>query len=329
MKRAASLILGAVLLTGCGRGQKKAEATAPSAKPAPVASAQPRTNPAVVSASSGGIGQVASISKPSVPSPVAPPSATQPGVVPPAVDTPEVGDGLRPGSVAPEKGTPEALADFSIVPLSRRLRPDSAAAREIAKAQELFRQGRTDAALAVLSAAVTDPDLEGGRAVLVRMQVATLLASGRLDEAKALSIEYATGEQPEFTGPIVTRYLITEKGDAAAAVAWTDQVATLPLKDYVATLNHSDRLVALASAGRLDEVVFSLPAIVTKDEGLKICVGASLGMIKVSNFDGAERFISSVGAYTGDDPTYTGAMKYLSAMLESSRAGKTNAVPGI
>lgn len=343
MKKVISLIACVVLLVGCSRGQKKSDAKKTPTKPSSEVSVLPKVTSPVPPGSpgvTGSPGVVGTAIPPAGPSPVVsvPPKQGPAGPspvasVPPVAVAPAPGAPRRDDNGTPEPGvlakrTADYLADISPVPLARMLRPESAAAKEVVKAQDLFRLGQTDGAIDILAEAIKNPDLNGGRTVFVRTQIAMLLSSGRVDEAKALTIQYATDEHPEFVGPIITRYLIEEKHDPDAAVAWTDQLGKLPLKPHVVTLNFSDRLVALSAADRLNEVIQNVPGIVEEEDGMKICVGAAMGMIKTSDFDKAESFLAAVEKASGDDPNYESALKFLNGMLESARASKTNAVPG-
>jgi hypothetical protein len=306
VKQAVSLIAGAVLLVGCGREPQKPEADAPSAKAAPVAAVPSQVNP---------------VAKPAMPVKPELPRVAQAAPVP-----------VTPVPVIGNHGIPFSTAIFLQAPHPGTLDPESNAARAVAQAQDLFRQGETNAAVEVLKKAVKDPTCETGRPWLVQMLVAALLASGRVEDAEATCIEYATDQNPKlYCGSVVTRYLIEEKGDAESALAWTARLEKLELGGAPAELILRDRLMSLEAAGRIDEIVERVPEIVAytnEAQNMRIMLSVANDMIARSHFDNAERFLASIEAAAGEGKAYSGMVSGLRKRLESVRAESASPAPG-
>ncbi len=300
MKPLASLILGAVLLAGCSREPREQGARVPSAAPTPNAAVQ-SSDRSVAKPQSASAMELAHVSKPVAESPAEQPS---------------------PATPAP-KQTP-SLTTFLAVPPAGVLDPESKAGKVVAQAQELFKQGQTKEALDLLSEAAKDPDCENGRAIVVGKLVSLLLVSGRVEDAEAVCIQHATGENSAFfTGCSVTRYLIEEKDDAVAAVAWTERVAALPLEGFAADLNSADHLTALSAAGRLDEVIQSIPEIVTQAndaQNAKIFGMVAERMIGNSDFDSAEHLLGAIDKAASDKQAYSSMVSTLRNRIERARA---------
>lgn len=201
-------------------------------------------------------------------------------------------------SSTPPRSAPFSEMAFLRVPAPSELRPDSEAGKALAKAQELYRQGETNAAGAVLSNAVKDPSCAKGRSMLNRKLVALYLCSGRVEDAQAACVAYVQSGAPElFGGAIVTTYLIEEKRDANAAVSWTERLRKLKLSAAAEHQNLYDNLTALSAAGQMDEVVRRLPDILSRTndvETVEIMGSVAAFMMKRSEFDHAQRFLDAV-----------------------------------
>jgi hypothetical protein len=299
VKQAVSLIAGAVLLVGCGREPQKPEADAPSAKAAPVAAVPSQVNP---------------VAKPTMPAKPEMPHVAQVAPVPVASEP-----------VAATSRMPRSVAEFFRMPP-----PGAAGVGEatnvVAQAQKLFQQGEVNAAADLLTKALDDPAQEDGHLAILHLLTAVLLASERVDDAQAVCAQYATEDLPGvFSGSIVTRYLLEEKGDAAAALAWTERLDALPLSGRAKNQNLKDNLMALSAAGRVDEVVQRVPEVVartgTDDVAKNMFVLDSVvyGMIKRSDFGNAERLVDAIEAAVGSNQAYADRVSRLRDTVKSAR----------
>lgn len=237
----------------------------------------------------------------------------------------------RPAAVGPKAAVRAPLPVVSFLVASASvLDPESEARKAASQAQGLFLQGQTNAAIDVLGAAIRRPDVENGRHVLVCMLVSLLMASGRDADAQAIGLEYATAEDDRlFCGPLIASCLI-ERGDAAAAVIWTERLAALPLPPEAADLNFGDHLAALSAAGRLDEALERVPGMLMgADPARNVALVRSVAtrMIAGSDFAGAEGFLSAVEAAAGGKEPYVGAVSNGRAELTQARARPADAAP--
>lgn len=308
MKHAAIVLASLVLLVGCGRKKQEPQTKAPSDAPVPAATA-PRND-----------------------KPLSPPvKPAKQGVKPSAVPTAAAKPDLPKNVVRIPSGSTnrQASIDSFLMPAGF-LPPESAAGGAFAKAQDLFLQGQTNAAVDVLTEAVNNPSNENGRPVLIRKLVALLLSSGRVDDARAACIAYAKDEKSALgASPIappyhlVTQYLIEEKGDADAAVAWTEQLAKLPLSGLAASANVADYLSALYAAKRVDEIMQSVPVILAYTNEVwsaSLVRSVASDMIAHSDFDSAGRFLSAVEASANGRAAYADTIGSMRKQLESARA---------
>lgn len=298
MKHVALVMAGGfVLLVGCSREPQKPESKAPPAKPAPITATQPK--------STTGMPPV-SVTKTAAPS-----------------TAPVVASIIASAPNAPTNRLPASLSSFLRYPPPERLDPESEAGRTLTRAQELFRQGETNAATDLLKTAVKGPGSETASRELVRSLVALLLGSGRVDEGQAICMEYAVSSDPTlFCGPSVTHYLIEEKGDAAAAVAWTEQLAALPLQGFAADMNLADHLTALSAAGRRDEVIQRVPDIVVQTNDVRnarILGIVAERMIRASDFDGADLVLGAIEKDAGSKAAYSGMVTGLRGLMDRER----------
>jgi hypothetical protein len=314
MKHVVPLMVSLVLLVGCSREQQKPEAKAPPVPAVPVAVAQPKVKPVVPPASP--VKVAAQSVKPSA----------VPSGVKEVTPVPSGSTNRKPVSV-----------DTFLMPAGS-LASDSEAGMAFAKAQELFQQGQTNAAVDVLTAAVSSSSAENGRPVLIRKLVALLLSSGRVDDAQAACVAYAKDEKAPLGGgfiappyQLITQYLIEEKGDAAAAVAWTEQLATLPLSGLAAGINFQDHLTALCAAGRADAVIQSVPDILAFTNEVwsaSLVQKVASDMITSSDFDNAERFLSAVEAAPNGKAAHVSTVESMRKTLRSAREAQPAAAPG-
>lgn len=307
MKNVAWMMVGLVLFVGCGRGQQKPEAKAPTAAKPPVVVTQPKVTPVTS----------VKVATPSVAPSAVPAAVTQSGQV----------RIVAPAASAAANRKPVSIDTF-LMPAAG-LPADSEAGVAVAKALELYQQGQTNAAVDVLTAAVKGSSFESGRPVLTRKLVALLLASGRLDEAQAACVAFAKDEKAQSgMSPIappyhqITQYLIEEKGDAAAAVSWTEQLAALPLSGMAAGVVYRDRLTALCAAGRTDEVIQSVPEILSLTNEVwsaSLVQQVASDLIASSDFDNAERFLSAVEASANGRAAYVDTVGSMRQTMQSAR----------
>lgn len=232
---------------------------------------------------------------------------------------------------ATNNGMPVALDIFFRVPPPGFLNPESVAGEAVAKAQDLFRKGQTNAAVDLLNQAARDPACESGRAIVARKLIALLLYSDRVADAQAAYIACATNVQAaELNLAMVNGYLISEKRPEAAA-EWAARLESLPLREPAACENLGYHLSSLAASGKVEEAIRRVPEVVARTNEvlnafLLECV--VYGMIGESEFQQAERFLSAVENATVGRNAYTGMVTNLRQTLEDARAKSASQAPG-
>lgn len=236
-----------------------------------------------------------------------------------------------PPLAASTNRTPISLAIFLRVPPPGFLSPESDAGKAVAKAQELFRQGQTNAAVDALAKAVKDPASENGRAIVARKLICLLLYADRVADAQAAYIASATDERTaEFNVGLVNGYLMGEKQMPEAAAEWAARLEELPLRGCAADYNLGYRLSALAASGKMDEAIRRVPEVVARtNEVLNAVVLGEVveGMIGQSEFQQAERFLRAVEEAAAGRKAYAGRVKDLRQALEDARATPTTQPP--
>lgn len=307
MKNVVSLMAGLVLLVGCSREQQKPEANPPTAKPAPVAMAKPVASPAVVP----------------TPAPKAITAVAQPAV-------PPVGATVsKPAPVTEPTSQPPTSRSIYLEAIpAGMLNPESAAAAALAKAQELFLQGQTNAAAEVLTAAMADPACQPDRPVVARKLITLLLASGLTADAQAAYIASATDEKSAlFNLDILNRTLVVEQNNRAAAAEWAARLEALPLTGPAADLNLGNLVSSLWLAGATDEAAARVPVIMERpDEAQNVTVLRKVGgdIIKNADAESAERFLAAIEKSSQGKAAYAdlvSSLRKFMGRVEAERSG--------
>ena len=157
--------------------------------------------------------------------------------------------------VAPDGagGTTAAAAEPQEDPVARVLR----------QADERLMEGATNEALAMLQAALDDPDLAGSRQPLFNGLIRSLLFTGQAAEARSRMLDAFRGEASLAVGGLGLVYgHLMEQGNLAEVAAWTEEVLAIPdLPDEVRRSKREWNLlahVALQNDSRVLEIVTQL-----------------------------------------------------------------------
>ncbi len=226
---------------------------------------------------------------------------------------------------------PTALAIFLRTPPPGILKPESEAGRIVVKAQELFQQGQTNAAVDLLDKAVSNPACAADRPVLSRKLITLLLYCGRLADAQAAYVESLTDEKAAAMNISMVHGYLLEKGDAAAVVEWAARLEALSLPGPAAEGNLANHLVALTKCDRMDEATTLLQQILSRTNEVKntrLVGNAAYGLIRRSEFDQTERLLDAIEVAAGGRNAYTGIVTNLRKELKSARAKPATPTPG-
>jgi hypothetical protein len=226
--------------------------------------------------------------------------------------------------VPPVPATPKRLeALFLVAPFSS-LDPASEAGKVAAEARVFFGQGQTNAAVDALSAAVKDPACQNGRPELVRMLVSLFLVSDRIGDAQDLCANYVTDDTFGCSAAIIS-YLLREKNDPAAVIAWTERMESLQLSDGARSQNLGANLIAVIQAGRFDDVIARVPEIVSRpnDTGNINSLRPVINdLLSRSDFDNAELLLKAIEAAAGEKPDYAEFVVFVRQMMKNNQAMK-------
>lgn len=221
--------------------------------------------------------------------------------------------------VPPVPATPKHTEALLLVGSFSPLDPASEAGKVASEARVLFRQGQTNAAMDVLSAAVENPACKSGRPELVRMLASLFLVSDRVSDAQDLCANYVADDSFGCSAAIVY-YLLKEKNDPAAVVAWTERMDALPLSDVARSQNLGANLTALTQAGRLDDVLTRVPEIVSRPnetDSINSLRAVISDMLSRSDFDNAELLVKTIEASAGQKPAYADFVLFVRQMMKN------------
>ncbi len=244
-----------------------------------------------------------------------------------AVEKPDSGTEVQmppQTQVPPVPATPKNSESLLLAAPFSPLDPASEAGKVAAEARVFFGQGQTNAAIDALSAAVKDPACQSGRPELVRMLVSLFLVSDRIGDAQELCANYVTDDTFGCSAAIIY-YLLKERNDPAAVVAWTERMESLPLSDAARSQNLGANLIAVTQAGRFDDVIARVPEIVSRpnDTGNINSLRAVISdMLSRSDFDNAELLLKAIESAAGEKPEYADFVAFVRQMMKNNQAMK-------
>lgn len=227
---------------------------------------------------------------------------------------------------------PASLEIFMRVPPPSLLGPESESGQAVAKAQELLRQGQTNAAVELLQKAVKDPACDTHRPMLIRKCIALLLYCGRVEQAQATYLESAAGDEDaaRMSVSLINGYLI-KNGRGEAAAQWAARLETLPLRGLAAEENLAQHLQALAVSGNIESAIKRLPEIAARTnevQNINLMGAVETFLIRRCEFDKAERFLVAIEQVAGGRNAYTEMVTSLRMNLESARTHASSPAPG-